>query len=98
MWFIGMDYIDKFNEEFVNNVSNTKELKIKLEKVVDIQRFVSLASRYKNLDLTSGRYIVSASSLLGVFSLDLEKPINLCYPEEIDESIKKDFAQWIVED
>lgn len=79
-------------------MKNFKSVKIKLEKVVDIQRFVSIASRYKNLDLTSGRYIVSASSLLGVFSLNLEKSINLCYPEEFDESVKNDFAQWIVED
>ena len=82
---------------FKNNMNNINTLMIKLEKVTDVQKFAVIASRYKNLELRSGRYIVSASSLMGILSLDLENPIKLCYFNENNtKDIKKDFAQWIV--
>ncbi|MDE6150196.1 MAG: HPr family phosphocarrier protein [Ruminococcus sp.] len=73
-----------------------KSVKIKLDKVDDVQKFVTTASKYKELDLKSGRYIVSASSLMGIFSLDLSGSVKLCYPDDIEQFINKDFSKWIV--
>lgn len=75
---------------------NMETIKVKLDKISDVQRFVVVASRYKDLDLKSGRYIVNASSLMGVLSLDLDKPIELNYLKEYEDNIQKDFVQWIV--
>lgn len=99
MWFEGMEYIDQYNKEAESNMGNTKELNIKLEKIADVQKFVVVASRYKDLELRSGRYIVCASSLMGVLSLDLENPIKLCYFDENNiQAIEKDFEQWVVDE
>lgn len=67
-----------------------KEMMIKLDKITDIQKFVSVVEKYPfSIDLSSGRYTVDAKSLMGIFSLDLMQPIKLIAYED-DESL---FAQ-----
>lgn len=75
-----------------------KTVKIKLEKVADVQRFVNIAGKYNELDVRSGRYVIPATSLMGMFSLNLEKPIKLTFPKDCEENIRIDFADWIVKD
>lgn len=74
-----------------------KTISIKLEKFNDILKFVNLASKYNNLDVRSGRYVVSANSLMGVLSLDLDNPIRLSFIADYEEDIRNDFSEWIVE-
>lgn len=51
---------------------------IKLTTISDIKTFVTLANRHEeDLFLLSGNYKVNAKSLLGVLSLDLEKPVTI---------------------
>ncbi|MDO5558276.1 MAG: HPr family phosphocarrier protein [Oscillospiraceae bacterium] len=51
---------------------------ITLSSVNDVKRFVNLVSGYKfKVELISGRYTVDAKSIMGVFSLDLMKPIKM---------------------
>ena len=38
-----------------------------------------------DLDLVSGRYVIDAKSIMGIFSLDLSKPIDLTIHSEEDE-------------
>ncbi len=53
--------------------------KILLNTVTDVKEFVSLVSGCNyEVGLVSGRYSVNAKSLMGVFSLDLSKPVTLC--------------------
>lgn len=53
--------------------------KILLNTVTDVKKFVSLVSGCNyEVGLVSGRYSVNAKSLMGVFSLDLSKPVTLC--------------------
>lgn len=55
-----------------------KEYKIALGSINDVRNFVNLVSTFDfDIDLTSGRYIVDAKSIMGIFSLDLSKPILL---------------------
>ena len=55
-----------------------KECKIQLTSIEDVKEFVTLANKYEHeCDLVSGRYAVDAKSIMGIFSLDLSKPLNL---------------------
>ena len=75
-----------------------KTVKVRLETIKDVQQFVNIASKYSDLDLRSGRYVVNANSLMGIFSLDLDEPIRLSFPEDMENDIRKDFNKWIIED
>ncbi|MCQ2465839.1 MAG: HPr family phosphocarrier protein [Oscillospiraceae bacterium] len=47
-----------------------------LKSVDEVKKFVNLVSAYDfNIELVSGRYVVDAKSIMGIFSLDLEKPV-----------------------
>lgn len=55
-----------------------KSIEIRLSTIQDVQAFVNIVNRYDiDVDLASGRYIVDAKSIMGIFSLDLLKPITL---------------------
>lgn len=59
-------------------------MKIKLNKIKDIQEFCTLASGIMgDVDIVSGRYLCNAKSLLGVLSLDLSKPIEVVVHEVV---------------
>ena len=52
------------------------EFEMNLSSINDVKDFVNTVSRYDfAVDLISGRYIVDAKSIMGIFSLDLAKPI-----------------------
>ncbi len=51
---------------------------IMLSTINDVKDFVNTVSRCDfDVDLVSGRYAVDAKSIMGIFSLDLSKPIDL---------------------
>ncbi|MEG0456731.1 MAG: HPr family phosphocarrier protein [Oscillospiraceae bacterium] len=51
---------------------------INLSTINDVKIFVNLVSKYDfDVDLISGRYAVDAKSIMGIFSLDLAKPIKV---------------------
>ena len=53
-------------------------LTIKLDSIDKVKEFVRIITAFDNdFDLRSGRYTVVAKSILGIFSLDLSKPIEL---------------------
>lgn len=53
-------------------------LMISLNSVDKVKQFVNLISRYDgDFDLISGRYVIDAKSIMGIFSLDLSKPLEL---------------------
>ena len=55
-----------------------KTVQIRLASIKDVQEFVELVRQFEgDIDLSSGRYVVDAKSIMGIFSLDLMKPINL---------------------
>lgn len=52
--------------------------KISLAAINDVKEFVNMVMKYDfDVDLVSGRYAVDAKSIMGIFSLDLSKPIEL---------------------
>lgn len=49
-----------------------------LQAINDVKDFVNVVMRYDfDIDLVSGRYAIDAKSIMGIFSLDLSKPIEL---------------------
>ena len=55
-----------------------KTAQIKLSTIRDVQAFVAIATAFDgDVDLSSGRYVVDAKSIIGIFSLDLLSPITV---------------------
>ena len=55
-----------------------KSFNIILKSINDVKDFVNIVNKYDfDVDLTSGRYVVDAKSIMGIFSLDLSKPIRV---------------------
>ncbi len=72
-----------------------KTIQICLDSIDKVKSFVNAIAKYDtDFDLVSGRYVIDAKSIMGIFSLDLSKPIDLCIHagdadlESIMESIK----------
>lgn len=55
-----------------------KQLPINLGSIDKVKSFVNDITKFdSDFDLVSGRYVIDAKSIMGIFSLDLSKPINL---------------------
>ena len=55
-----------------------KTVEISLNSIEKVKSFVNNISKYDfDFDLISGRYVIDAKSIMGIFSLDLSKPITL---------------------
>ena len=68
-----------------------KTVRVCLDSIDKVKGFVNDISRFNtDFDLISGRYVIDAKSIMGIFSLDLSKPIDLTIHEsdEIDEILK----------
>ena len=71
---------------------------IKLSTIEDIRRFVDIVTRQDyDIDLSSGRYVVDAKSIMGIFSLDLMNKILLTAHTDDVEDLKKELAADIVD-
>ncbi len=68
-----------------------KSVPIKLSFAEEVKTFVNVANRYNyDMDLRAGRHVVDAKSILGIFSLDLSKPITLeVYSEDCDDLLSE---------
>jgi phosphocarrier protein HPr len=74
-----------------------KTFNIMLRSINDVKDFVNFSNRYDfDVDLTSGRYIVDAKSIMGIFSLDLSKPIKVEVHEEDCDDFYNNIKNFIV--
>ena len=75
-----------------------KSVNIKLSLAQNVKAFVNIANRYPyDIDLRVGRHVVDGKSILGIFSLDLSKPIDLnIYADGDIEDILTVLAPYIV--
>ena len=64
---------------------------ILLNAIVDVKDFVNTVARYDfDVDLVSGRYHIDGKSIMGIFSLDLSKPITLeVYADHCDDLMEE---------
>ena len=55
-----------------------KTVSISLNSIDKVKSFVNDITKFDHdFDLVSGRYVIDAKSIMGIFSLDLSKPIEL---------------------
>ena len=55
-----------------------KTIQISLNSIDKVKSFVNTITKYDyDFDLISGRYVIDAKSIMGIFSLDLSRPIDL---------------------
>lgn len=55
-----------------------KSVEISLQMASQVKTFVTIVQKYAyEIDLRSDRYVVDAKSILGIFSLDLSRPLNV---------------------
>ena len=68
-----------------------KMIQIRLSLVENVNKFVNIVGRYPfDMDLRAGRHVVDAKSILGIFSLDLSRPITLeIYSDDCDDLLKE---------
>ena len=62
-----------------------KTVTISLNSIDKVKAFVNDITKFESdFDLVSGRYVIDAKSIMGIFSLDLSKPIDLNIHSEDD--------------
>ena len=60
-----------------------KTVQISLNSIDKVKSFVNAITQFEfDFDLISGRYVIDAKSIMGIFSLDLSKPIDLAIHAE----------------
>ena len=68
-----------------------KSMQISLEKASQVKDFVQIVQKYPyDIELKSERYIVDAKSILGIFSLDLARPLTIeIHSDDCDDLLKE---------
>lgn len=69
-----------------------KTVKVSLNSIDKVKTFVNLINRFNaEFDLVSGRYVIDAKSIMGIFSLDISKPIdlNIHNADNLDEILEQ---------
>ena len=75
-----------------------KTIKISLNSIDKVKSFVNTITKYDyDFDLVSGRYVIDAKSIMGIFSLELSRPIDLTIHTDNDvESVLEDLKPYMV--
>ena len=75
-----------------------KTVQISLNSIDKVKSFVYDLTKYDyDFDLVSGRYVIDAKSIMGIFSLDLSKPIDLnIHAEDNVEAILETLKPYLV--
>ncbi|WP_026835134.1 HPr family phosphocarrier protein [Eubacterium xylanophilum] len=78
-----------------------KTVRISLNSIDKVKTFVNEVTKFDaEFDLVSGRYVIDAKSIMGIFSLDLSKPIDLnihCDSDSDIDTILEKIQPFIVE-
>ena len=68
-----------------------KTVQISLNSIDKVKSFVNAITQFDyDFDLISGRYVIDAKSMMGIFNLDLSKPLQL-----VVEDWKEEYAPVI---
>ncbi|MCT4543616.1 MAG: HPr family phosphocarrier protein [Vallitalea sp.] len=77
-----------------------KTIKVTLNSIDKVKNFVNAISKFdSDFDLVSGRYVIDAKSIMGIFSLDLSKPIELTiHDDEAYAEVAETLNTFVVEE
>jgi phosphotransferase system HPr-like phosphotransfer protein len=71
-------------------------LTISLTQVSQVQQFVNAVNKYPfDVDMVSGRYTINAKSLLGIYSLDLNRPLQVLIYSDDCEDLKAELREFM---
>ncbi len=74
-----------------------KTITIFLKSITEVKEFVRIVNDYPyDVDLVSGRYTVDAKSIMGIFSLDLSRPITVEVHSEDAHLLLSQLAPFIL--
>lgn len=69
---------------------------VSFKSINGVQEFVNIVSKYQyDVDLVSGRYVVNAKSIMGIYSLDLSKPIEVNAITDNADDLKAELKDFI---
>lgn len=69
---------------------------INLSSIEDVKTFVSIMNKCPfEADLVSGRYVIDAKSIMGIFSLDLTKPIQMNIHADDCEALMEEIKPYL---
>ena len=76
-----------------------KTVQISLNSIGKVKSFVNAINQFEfDFDLISGRYVIDAKSIMGIFSLDLSKPIDLTiHTDENLDDVMEVLKPYLVE-
>lgn len=67
-----------------------KTVSISLNSIDKAKTFVNIINRFDcDFDLISGRYVIDAKSIMGIFSLDLSEEMNLQIHEDNENALSE---------
>ena len=74
-----------------------KAVNIKLSLAENVKTFVNIVNKYPyDVDLRAGRHVVDAKSILGIFSLDLSKPIAMKVYDDACDDLLEEIKPFII--
>ena len=75
-----------------------KTVQISLNSIDKVKSFVNDITKFDyDCDLVSGRYVIDAKSIMGIFSLDLSKPIDLnIHAEDSAEEVLETLKPYMI--
>ena len=74
------------------------EKTICLKTISDVKNFVNIVSKCDyDIDLIRDRYVIDAKSIMGIFSLDLSKPLKMVLNSEDCDDILEKLKDFICE-
>lgn len=97
--------LNKFNIKIIieenfyggDKYMDKRQLVIQLKTIKDVKDFVTKTSSYAfDMYVQCGNFVVDAKSLMGILSLDLERPFILSFDSVDFASIEKDFKKWAI--
>lgn len=74
-----------------------KSVKVNINSIDKVKKFVNILAKYDgNYDLVSGRYVIDAKSIMGIFSLDLSQDIELVLQGEGNDEVIRAIDEFVV--
>lgn len=74
-----------------------KQVKINIGTINDVKEFINIVNKENfEADIAVGKYVVDAKSIMGIFSLDLSKPLDLTIHSDNCDDFLEAISKFIV--
>ncbi len=74
-----------------------KVAEIRIDTIENVKQFVNIVAKCSyDVDIVSGRYAIDAKSIMGIFSLDLSKPLEMRVHSDDCDDLMAELDSFIV--